>query len=104
MLAISVSTQSLSMRRGRRREVAVAWLGDFVDFVDFVDLVDFVDNSLVPESRCVYCRKRHVHPRFKPFCSERCRLLDLSKWVDGDYMVPGEPVEEQRDDDEEGEP
>jgi uncharacterized protein len=57
----------------------------------------------VPEARCVYCRRKAVDPRFKPFCSERCRLLDLARWVDGDYRVPGEPVEEQRDDDEERE-
>jgi endogenous inhibitor of DNA gyrase (YacG/DUF329 family) len=25
-----------------------------------------------------------------PFCSERCRLLDLGKWLDEDYRVPGE--------------
>ena len=25
-----------------------------------------------------------------PFCSERCRLLDLGKWLDGEYRVPGE--------------
>jgi uncharacterized protein len=57
----------------------------------------------VPEARCVYCRQKPVDPRFKPFCSERCGLLDLLKWVDGDYRVPGKPVEEQRDDDEERE-
>jgi endogenous inhibitor of DNA gyrase (YacG/DUF329 family) len=58
---------------------------------------------LVAESLCVYCRERPVDPRFRPFCSERCKLLDLRKWADGDYRVPGEPVEEQRDDDEERE-
>jgi endogenous inhibitor of DNA gyrase (YacG/DUF329 family) len=52
----------------------------------------------------VYCRQKRVDPRWRPFCSERCKLLDLAKWVDGDYRVPGEPVEEQRDDDEEREP
>jgi uncharacterized protein len=51
----------------------------------------------------VYCRKKPVDPRWKPFCSERCKLLDLAKWVDGTYRVPCEPVEEQRDDDEEHE-
>lgn len=27
-----------------------------------------------------------------PFCSSRCRLLDLGKWLDGDYRVAGEPT------------
>jgi len=24
-----------------------------------------------------------------PFCSSRCRLIDLGGWIDGDYKVPG---------------
>ena len=28
----------------------------------------------------------------RPFCSERCQLVDLGKWVEGEYRVPGEPV------------
>ena len=22
-----------------------------------------------------------------PFCSERCRLVDLGRWIDGDYAI-----------------
>ena len=29
---------------------------------------------------------------FRPFCSERCQLVDLGKWVDGEYRVPGEQL------------
>jgi endogenous inhibitor of DNA gyrase (YacG/DUF329 family) len=29
---------------------------------------------------------------YRPFCSERCKLLDLVHWVDGDYRVAGEPM------------
>ncbi len=28
----------------------------------------------------------------RPFCSERCRLIDLGKWATEEYAVPGEPV------------
>jgi endogenous inhibitor of DNA gyrase (YacG/DUF329 family) len=24
-----------------------------------------------------------------PFCCERCRLIDLGRWIDGKYVVPG---------------
>ncbi len=41
---------------------------------------------------CAYCRRLPVDPAWRPFCSERCKLLDLAKWIDGDYRVPGEPV------------
>jgi len=30
-----------------------------------------------------------------PFCSERCRLIDLGVWAQGDYRLPGEPVTEE---------
>jgi endogenous inhibitor of DNA gyrase (YacG/DUF329 family) len=38
------------------------------------------------------CRRAPVDPAFKPFCSDRCRLLDLARWIDGDYRIPDEPV------------
>jgi hypothetical protein len=25
-----------------------------------------------------------------PFCSARCRLLDMGRWLDGAYRIPGE--------------
>jgi endogenous inhibitor of DNA gyrase (YacG/DUF329 family) len=28
-------------------------------------------------------------PHF-PFCSERCRMVDLGRWIEGDYAIPGE--------------
>ena len=27
----------------------------------------------------------------KPFCSERCRDVDLNRWLSGSYVVPGRP-------------
>ena len=29
---------------------------------------------------------------FYPFCSERCRLVDLGRWFSGDYRIPGEAL------------
>jgi len=28
-----------------------------------------------------------------PFCSERCRLIDLGRWLDEKYGLPYEPQE-----------
>ncbi len=38
--------------------------------------------------RCPICKKkvRKQDPEF-PFCSERCRLLDLGKWASGGYVI-----------------
>lgn len=30
-----------------------------------------------------------------PFCSERCRLLDLGRWADEDYRIPGESASQE---------
>jgi endogenous inhibitor of DNA gyrase (YacG/DUF329 family) len=38
---------------------------------------------------------------FRPFCSERCKLLDLGKWVSEEYRVPGKPLREEPLEDEE---
>ena len=44
--------------------------------------------------RCPICKTRtpRTAPDF-PFCSERCRLLDLGKWASGKYVV-SRPLEE----------
>jgi endogenous inhibitor of DNA gyrase (YacG/DUF329 family) len=44
--------------------------------------------------KCPTCNKQvqwQDNP-FRPFCSERCKLIDLSKWVSEEYRVPGKPV------------
>ena len=36
------------------------------------------------------CRSKTINdlPSF-PFCSERCKLIDLGRWIDGAYTVRG---------------
>jgi uncharacterized protein len=46
---------------------------------------------------CVFCRVRPVDDAWRPFCSERCKLLDLAQWADGSYRVAGERVPEAED-------
>ena len=36
---------------------------------------------------CPICGKP-TEPGFRPFCSARCRLIDLGRWLDGSYRVP----------------
>lgn len=35
---------------------------------------------------------------FRPFCSERCRLLDFGAWADEDYSLPAETSEMTEED------
>ncbi len=32
--------------------------------------------------------------KFYPFCSERCKLIDLGAWLDADYRIPSRPDDE----------
>jgi uncharacterized protein len=45
------------------------------------------------EPRCVLCRRRPIDPAFRPFCSERCKVIDLARWADGSYNVAAEPLD-----------
>ncbi|MBV6496107.1 MAG: DNA gyrase inhibitor YacG [Acidobacteria bacterium ACB1] len=46
----------------------------------------------MPKVKCPQCGKEteFTGNEFRPFCSERCKLLDLGSWADGDYAVPGD--------------
>ncbi len=39
-----------------------------------------------------------------PFCSRRCRTMDLGRWLDEKYGLPVEPEEEPEQDPEEPDP
>jgi endogenous inhibitor of DNA gyrase (YacG/DUF329 family) len=30
---------------------------------------------------------------YRPFCSERCKLIDLGAWASDRYVVPGAPAD-----------
>lgn len=48
---------------------------------------------------CPSCKKKfdYYSSEFRPFCCERCRLIDLGQWLSESYAVPVEKltVEEQ---------
>jgi len=44
-----------------------------------------------PEPVCVYCRRQPADAAWRPFCSERCKLADLGRWLSEGYRVPGPP-------------
>ena len=55
-------------------------------------------NFWKPKMRCPICKKP-TNPgpadRYRPFCSERCQLVDLGLWAGEDYRVPGSKVEDR---------
>jgi endogenous inhibitor of DNA gyrase (YacG/DUF329 family) len=48
--------------------------------------------------RCPLCGKPRAH-RYRPFCSARCRDVDLGHWFEQSYAVPA--VEPGYDEEEE---
>jgi hypothetical protein len=50
--------------------------------------------------RCPTCKKEVPYKGnpFRPFCSERCKLIDLDNWLEGRYRVPDttEEIQDQR--------
>jgi uncharacterized protein len=35
--------------------------------------------------------------RFRPFCSERCRTIDLGAWAAERHRIAGDPIDEMPD-------
>jgi uncharacterized protein len=41
--------------------------------------------------RCPIC-KEPTAAAYRPFCSARCRDVDLARWFSGSYAIPGSDV------------
>ncbi len=54
----------------------------------------------MPQLKCPNCQKP-VAPRAEnssyPFCSRRCRAVDLGRWLGEEYRVPERQSEERED-------
>lgn len=45
------------------------------------------------KSACPHCGETVSTDKsnpWRPFCSERCRLIDLGEWLEGSHRIPGE--------------
>jgi uncharacterized protein len=58
------------------------------------------------EVRCPTCRARVDWEKslYRPFCSERCKALDLGRWLAEEYRVPAGDDEEPDGEDPGAEP
>ncbi|WP_309083364.1 DNA gyrase inhibitor YacG [Chelativorans sp.] len=52
---------------------------------------------LRPRRPCPECGKPSSR-EFYPFCSKRCKDIDLNRWLSGSYVIPGRPAEDDEDD------
>ena len=55
----------------------------------------------VPSVKCPHCGKAVAwtpESPFRPFCSERCKLIDLGAWASESHRIPGEALPPREDD------
>ena len=46
----------------------------------------------MPLVKCPYCGQEteYTGNEFRPFCSERCQMIDFGAWADGEYSLPAQ--------------
>ncbi len=51
--------------------------------------------------KCPHCQKKFTYNKseFRPFCSEKCKLIDLGSWLNESYAIAGE-LQEIKDDED----
>ncbi len=57
-------------------------------------------NSIQFRPRCPTCdmlAEPGISDKYLPFCSERCRLIDLGRWLNEEHQLPCEATDEEQD-------
>ena len=64
---------------------------------------------MMKQTQCPICKQKirlegEEEPKYFPFCSERCQLVDLGVWFSGGYTIEGAgtPTDDLADDSSEG--
>lgn len=39
-------------------------------------------------TKCIICKNEITDKHFSPFCSQRCKNIDLNRWFTGAYVIP----------------
>ena len=53
---------------------------------------------MVSVVKCPTCAKEvkwEASSTFRPFCSERCKLIDLGAWAAEEHVIAGDPVDNE---------
>ena len=79
-LYVSPSRQLFALKRRRKKAT-----------IQFCILrLEFCIESFMPLVKCPACGKETEYSQsneFRPFCSERCKLIDFGAWADGEGLV-----------------
>jgi hypothetical protein len=55
------------------------------------------ETAKIPAGICPICGKPAAE-RHRPFCSHRCALIDLGRWLGGNYRMPAREGNEEEED------
>ncbi len=55
---------------------------------------------LRPKRACPECGRPSERATY-PFCSPRCKAIDLNRWLSGSYAIPVREEEDEQDGDDE---
>ena len=58
-------------------------------------LSDAGEEAKASSKVCPECGKAAENPKTLPFCSSRCRDVDLNRWLSGRYVIPGSDTAEE---------
>ena len=52
--------------------------------------VNLTSKKIMPQVKCPSCGKQteYYGNDFRPFCSERCKLLDFGAWANEEFALP----------------
>ena len=59
--------------------------------------LSFSGETEVPDLRRAAQANQLESASFRPFCSKRCRTIDLGKWLDGGHRIESQISEEDLD-------
>ena len=57
-----------------------------------------MSDSITTIVKCPNCQKTVAwlkSQKYRPFCSERCRLIDLGEWINEEKVIEGESFNPQ---------
>lgn len=60
-----------------------------------VDLASKIE-PLRPKIKCPECQRESSRATY-PFCSVRCKEVDLNRWLSGEYVIPGPQLSDEDD-------
>lgn len=76
-----------------------------VETIEIVENIENIDMSEKPKTKtpiqCPTCDKTDTWQQdnpFRPFCSERCRLLDLGEWAKESYRIESDEKTDSEED------